>query len=63
MRRACRGAGIRSSRALALGALIGVLLAAGACATPIGVSLTDPQEIHGLGRALAEPSREHVANR
>jgi pimeloyl-ACP methyl ester carboxylesterase len=48
MGRACRGAGIRSSRTLALFALIGVLLAAGACATPIGVSLTDPQEVHRL---------------
>jgi pimeloyl-ACP methyl ester carboxylesterase len=38
--------GIRSSRALALGTLIGILLAAGACATPIGVSLTDPQYVH-----------------
>jgi pimeloyl-ACP methyl ester carboxylesterase len=37
--------GIRSSRALALSALIGVLLLAGACATPIGVSLTDPQYV------------------
>jgi pimeloyl-ACP methyl ester carboxylesterase len=56
--RASRGAGIRSSsarlnrartgRARALVALIGVLLVAGACATPIGISLTDPQEIHRL---------------
>jgi pimeloyl-ACP methyl ester carboxylesterase len=38
--------GIRSSKALALTALIGVLLLAGACATPIGVSLARPHEIH-----------------
>ena len=37
---------IRSSRALALAALIGVLPLAGACATPIGVSLSGPKEIH-----------------
>jgi len=41
MRPAWGGVGIRSSRLLALGTLIGVLLAAGACATPIGVSLTE----------------------
>ena len=46
MRRACRGAGIRSSRPLALVAQIGVLLLACACATPIGVSLSRPEEIH-----------------
>ena len=40
--------GIRSSRATALASLIGVLLLAGACATPIGVSLTDPQDVHRL---------------
>ena len=40
--------GIRSSKALALSALIGVLLLAGACATPIGVSLTDPQDVLSL---------------
>lgn len=48
MRHAWRGADIRSSRALALGTLSGVLLAAGACATPIGVSLTDPQYVQRL---------------
>jgi pimeloyl-ACP methyl ester carboxylesterase len=37
---------IRSSRPLALGSLIGVLLLAGACVTPIGVSLSGPKEIH-----------------
>jgi pimeloyl-ACP methyl ester carboxylesterase len=37
---------IRSSKARALPALIGVLLLAGACATPIGVSLSGPKEIH-----------------
>ncbi len=37
---------IRSSRTLALVALIGVLFLAGACATPIGVSLSGPKEIH-----------------
>ena len=47
-RRACRGAGIRSSRVPSLAALIGVLLLAAACATPIGVSLTDPQDVHRL---------------
>ena len=47
-RRACRGAGIRSSRVPALSALIGVLLLAAACATPIGVSLIDPQDAHSL---------------
>lgn len=46
MRPVWGGVGIRSSRALALGTLIGVLLAAGACATPIGVSLSDPQYVH-----------------
>jgi pimeloyl-ACP methyl ester carboxylesterase len=40
--------GIRSSRTSALVALIGVLLLASACATPIGVSLTDPQDVHRL---------------
>jgi len=40
--------GIRSSKTLALSALIGVLLLAAACATPIGVSLTDPQDVHRL---------------
>jgi pimeloyl-ACP methyl ester carboxylesterase len=40
--------GIRSSRAAALVALFGVLLLAGACATPIGVSLTDPQDSYRL---------------
>jgi pimeloyl-ACP methyl ester carboxylesterase len=40
--------GIRSSRTAALVTLIGVLLLAGACATPIGVSLTDPQDAHRL---------------
>jgi pimeloyl-ACP methyl ester carboxylesterase len=39
---------IRSSRPIALAALIGVLLLASACATPIGVSLTDPQDVHRL---------------
>jgi pimeloyl-ACP methyl ester carboxylesterase len=40
--------GIRSSRTAALVTLTGVLLLAGACATPIGVSLTDPQDVHRL---------------
>ena len=40
--------GIRSSKTLALSALIGVLLLAAGCATPIGVSLTDPQDVHSL---------------
>lgn len=40
--------GIRSSRTAALIALIGVLLLAGACATPIGVSLSDPQDSYRL---------------
>src|SRR5206468_6827848 len=35
-----------SNRALALVSLIGVLLLAGACATPIGVSLSRPEDIH-----------------
>src|SRR5689334_7947723 len=48
IRRAWRGAGIRSSRTITLAALIGVLLLVGACATPIGVSLTDPQHVHRL---------------
>jgi pimeloyl-ACP methyl ester carboxylesterase len=37
--------GIRSSRAPALAALIGFLVLAAACATPIGVSLTDPEDV------------------
>jgi pimeloyl-ACP methyl ester carboxylesterase len=37
---------IRSSRSLPLVSLIGVLLLAGACVTPIGVSLSGPKEIH-----------------
>src|SRR5262249_58406076 len=47
-RPASRGVGIRSSKTLALSALIGVLLLAAGCATPIGVSLTDPQDVHSL---------------
>src|SRR5262249_46492987 len=47
-RRASRGVGIRSSKTLAFSTLIGVLLLAAACATPIGVSLTDPQDVHSL---------------
>jgi len=46
--RASRGVDIRSSKTLSLAALIGVLLVASACATPIGVSLTDPQDVHRL---------------
>jgi pimeloyl-ACP methyl ester carboxylesterase len=48
MRHAWRGVDIRSSRSLALVSLIGVLLLTGACVTPIGVSLSDPQDIHRL---------------
>ncbi len=48
MRRAWRGVDIRSSRSRALVSLIGVLLLTGACLTPIGVSLSDPQDIHRL---------------
>ena len=48
MRRAWRGVDIRSGRSLALVSLIGVLVLTAACLTPIGVSLSDPQDIHRL---------------
>ncbi|HZN50398.1 MAG TPA: hypothetical protein VFD81_07185, partial [Methylomirabilota bacterium] len=38
--------GTRSSRALALALLIGVLPAVAACATPIGVTLSQPDAVH-----------------
>ena len=48
MRRAWRDVDIRSSRSLALVSLIGVLILTAACLTPIGVSLSDPQDVHDL---------------
>ena len=45
-RRAWQGVDIRSSRALALGCADRRPAPAGACATPIGVSLSGPKEIH-----------------
>jgi pimeloyl-ACP methyl ester carboxylesterase len=50
--------GIRSSRTRALAALIGVAALAGACATPIGVSLTDPQYVQRLVTRNVLTSRE-----
>jgi pimeloyl-ACP methyl ester carboxylesterase len=44
--RVSRDVGIRSSRALALALLIGVLPAVAACATPIGVTVSQPEEVH-----------------
>jgi pimeloyl-ACP methyl ester carboxylesterase len=44
--RVSRDVGTRSSRALALALLIGVLPAVAACATPIGVTLSQPDEVH-----------------